>query len=1539
MLPDDRDLTKDDVMSITGRDALVRFFAHLGYNTDARQLQTADALGIAQSGLKSAAKHIERVSADGDLQVFLFEVTSVTLAHRRAITSLLNNRKGDFLFVLTTPDYERLDFVLVERFRKDADEEAPLAGAQTVRARPLAISVERRKPSRQTLRTLRRLTYTCADDLGQLEKLLSAFRIAQWSEKRFNNVALFSDHYLTQRLPEEREWQDVDALKAAYKSFRQRGDTNKTDQAKSVDLVVHPVLKLLGHKPADAKAADDGPMLRLSENVVCFAYHWMRSLDTKDENDPSRPDDIPAVRVVTEFERTNAQWAILTNGKQWRLYCARAHGRHANFYEVDFREMLADRPGEQGEQGDGESFRYFWLMLRAEAFKPGPEQDGKPGPSFLDRLFDGSREYAKALGERLKERVFETIFPHFAEGFIANMKAAQPGHEFTDEELNDVFRATLTLLYRLIFLLYAESRDLLPVTEANYFEVSLRKLAKEIADKAGTNEEQSKQRIKSAYSPSETNLYDAIADLFKVIDEGDNKVNVPLYNGGLFITKPAADDETDEAKVARFLTKYKVPDRHLALGLDRLARDEDDKRHELVPMDYKSLGVRHLGSIYEGLLEFKVRVAAERMAVVKGKKGELVVTAREAESEGLKVLTRVQMHGAEDGYLKKGTVYLENDKHERKATGSYYTPDYIVKYIVEHTVGPVLEEKLNGLRDDFRKAEAAYHAAKKKDAALKKQGLSDDPEKVANEYKSLVDRLFTLRVLDPAMGSGHFLVEAVDFITDRVLAFLNGFAWNPVQHFIQRTRRDILNALQKAEVTVDPAKLTDINLLKRHVLKRCIFGVDLNPMAVELAKVSLWLDCFTLGAPLSFLDHHLKCGNSLIGVTVEEVEKTLRKTAGMFTSRFAGLMLATDIARQIAAMPDTTAEQAAKSRSEFRRAADALAPFKKLLDIYTSQWFGNGEVDRDGAPPRPQKLPKNLPKNRPLPPPPKVAATEWLNSDAAEELLRANQDGFIEEKAKNFGAKNQKSMLDNTRQRSMAESSRRKPAITDKVDSKAAPWFNNVPKVSSNAAREHRFFHWELEFSEVFYAPTTPGGQSIKRIEGAGFDAVIGNPPYVRQELIKPLKPFLTDQYTCHSSAADLFVYFYEQSVKLAGHGHFAAYIASSTWTKTAAGEPLRRFLKANAGMESFVDFGDLPVFNEATTYPCILVLRKGAPTKTHAVRSTVVPDLEQPDLDALMKKPVSVRQAELEDSGWRFEDKAVLRLRAKLDRAGTPLREHLIGGVIYRGVTTGLNEAFIVDRSTRNALVRADKRSAELLKPFLEGKDLKPWRAEPRDIWLIFTRRGTDIEKYPAILKHLEQYREQLEPRPSDWNVKEQGPWKGRKPGTYEWYEIQDNVAYFAAFEGPKIISTKMSLQPTFTFDDSGYYTSNTSYVLPVQPKRRELTALLNSCVFYFFARDAFVVKQNGWYEVQPDKLGQFPVPPAERLGANAIHLSEIAKRLSDVGVELAEQTRLQAELEARVAHLYDLTEDEFNIVLDAMPHLPESTRTAAQASFKNLP
>ena len=271
-------------------------------------------------------------------------------------------------------------------------------------------------------------------------------------------------------------------------------------------------------------------------------------------------------------------------------------------------------------------------------------------------------------------------------------------------------------------------------------------------------------------------------------------------------------------------------------------------------IDFKSLGVRHLGSIYEGLLEFKLRIAGEKLAVTKEKGKEVYKPARQVK----KPLA----------IIDKGEVYLENDKRERKATGSYYTPDYIVKYIVRHTVGPVLDRKFEALESPLREAQHGYRQYVKLVEARRKAFGRDESTAVYwndREMQNLVDDCLNVRVLDPAMGSGHFLVEVVDYVSNRLIDFLNAWSENPVWAFLEKTRDDILNDMERQKVTIDADRLTRVSLLKRAVLKRCVYGVDLNAMAVELAKVSLWLDAFTLGAPLSFLDHHLKHGNSLIG--------------------------------------------------------------------------------------------------------------------------------------------------------------------------------------------------------------------------------------------------------------------------------------------------------------------------------------------------------------------------------------------------------------------------------------------------------------------------------------------------------------------------------------------------------------------------------------------------------------------------------------------------------------------------------------------------
>ncbi len=473
-----------------------------------------------------------------------------------------------------------------------------------------------------------------------------------------------------------------------------------------------------------------------------------------------------------------------------------------------------------------------------------------------------------------------------------------------------------------------------------------------------------------------------------------------------------------------------IPDHFLALGLDRLARDVDEKSQALVMIDYKDLGVRHLGSIYEGLLEFKLRVAQEKLAIVRQKGREVYIPVAE-----------ISKSRRTYGEIAKGEVYLENDKRERKATGSYYTPDYIVKYIVEHTVGPVLERKFEELEPRLREAQRRYRQHKKR---VEARGNDQPPElwwKDDDEAQRLADDCLNLRCLDPAMGSGHFLVEVVDFVSNRLLDFLNAWSENPVWAMLERMREEILADVEAQGVSIDAGKLTRVALLKRAVLKRCIYGVDLNEMAVELAKVSLWLDAFTLGAPLSFLDHHLKQGNSLIGARVKEVQDALEGKANQAvqmslfgTSKFAGVMLATELMRQVSYLSDNTVAQVQESRKAYRDARDQLAPFKRILDVYTSRWFGN-EPGKGGFDP----------------------TIEFLQREDTQRWLEDLETPLPEKDYLNVG---------------------------------------QVAETALEAAEEKRFFHWELEFPEVFFAPRTRDGQDVELLEDGGFDAVVGNPPY-----------------------------------------------------------------------------------------------------------------------------------------------------------------------------------------------------------------------------------------------------------------------------------------------------------------------------------------------------------------------------------------------------------------------------------------------------------
>jgi len=372
-------------------------------------------------------------------------------------------------------------------------------------------------------------------------------------------------------------------------------------------------------------------------------------------------------------------------------------------------------------------------------------------------------------------------------------------------------------------------------------------------------------------------------------------------------------------------------------------------------------------------------------------------------------------------------------------------------------------------------------------------------------------------------------------------------------------------------------------------------------------------------------------------------------------------------------------------------------------------------------------------------------------------------------------------------------------------------------------------------------------------IESGGFDAVIGNPPYVRQELLGDFKDYLQQHYEVYHGTADLYAYFIEKGVSLLKKDGLFSYIVANKWMRANYGESLRKWMKKQR-IEEITDFGDLSVFENATTYPCILRIRKGASVAQFS--ATEVKTLKFNSLtDYVQEHAFAVGRASLKDEGWSLVDEQTQALLNRLQTFGVPL-ESYINGKSYRGVLTGLNEAFVIDASTKKRLIKEDAKSAELIKPFLLGRDVKRYEAPITSNFLIFARRGVDLKKYPAIEEHLLQFKKQLVPKPADWKGKE---WPGRKPGAYKWYEIQDAVDYYEEFEKPKIMWPEIAGSARFTYDDSSFYANNKVFIIPNGSKY--LLGLLNSSLLRFFVHNICTDLQGNSFNFSGIFVGKAPI------------------------------------------------------------------------------
>jgi hypothetical protein len=459
----DLDLTPRDITDLASPDALMSFLHKLGYETNGRAALTPESVGLAGDSA-NAVRRIEVLSEDEDgfLRVIFAQPKGLTAKVRNDLVRALGRSNQDHLLILAS-DFETLEFVLLDKRKQDR--RGP-TGGQRIQVVPKAISVIRRKPTRLDLRTLRRFTWTCQDALDQFDKLRSVFDAAAYTGEYFQNRGLFADHFLRDRLKDDAAWRDnPSGMFAFVRDLLRAGLGGWQGQGKQAarDKLYEPIFGRLGYqavvnRPCKTDLTKPDYLLNDASGeplTAAFVYPWDRWLDGPDIHDADTPEENPGACVVTALDEAVADWIVVTNGRLWRLYSRHAHARATNYYEVDLAEALTA----SGDTDPNEAFRYWWLFFRPDAYRP----QGEAG-CWLDRIFRGSRDYAKRLGDRLKDRIFVTIFPHLAQGFLADRtgRLGQKGNP-NDTERDDIFEATLTLLYRLLFLLYAESRDLLPV--------------------------------------------------------------------------------------------------------------------------------------------------------------------------------------------------------------------------------------------------------------------------------------------------------------------------------------------------------------------------------------------------------------------------------------------------------------------------------------------------------------------------------------------------------------------------------------------------------------------------------------------------------------------------------------------------------------------------------------------------------------------------------------------------------------------------------------------------------------------------------------------------------------------------------------------------------------------------------------------------------------------------------------------------------------------------------------------------------------------
>lgn len=782
--------------------------------------------------------------------------------------------------------------------------------------------------------------------------------------------------------------------------------------------------------------------------------------------------------------------------------------------------------------------------------------------------------------------------------------------------------------------------------------------------------------------------------------------------------------------------------------------------------------------------------------------------------------------------------------------GSFFTPGFITMYMCRETIRRAVVQKFNDVKGwNCTSLDEVYN--------------KDNDSKESNQI------INSLKICDPAVGSGHFLVSALNEIISikSDLRILNDRHGKRLKEYHVEVVNDELiitdedgelfgyNPMSKESQRVQEALFHE----KQTIIENCLFGVDINPNSVKICRLRLWIELLKNAyyknskelETLPNIDINIKCGNSLI-------------------SRFP---------------IDADLKQALKKS-------------KWSIDMYrvAVQTYRNAENKEQKH--EMEKLIKTI----------KTDFRSEIASNSKEIKDLSKLKGEL------FSLTNQTSLFEKTAKEKKKFNEDTK-ALTEKVRKQEA----FIEEIKNNRIYENAF-EWRFEFPEVL----NDDGDFI------GFDVVIGNPPYIRQEELAEIKIHLSLNYSVFTSTSDIYVYFVELGIHLLRKKGNLIYILPNKWMRAAYGVNLRKFIKA-IKLLRLIDFGDLPVFDEASTYPCILTLTNESCIEGE-FESVMIDSLglENGIEQSVKTSALKINKLSLSDSGWALIDPLTSSLLGKIKSGGVTLSEYVQGRIFY-GLKTGFNEAFILSKNEKDVIIRANPTSAELIKPVLSGRDMKRYQQPVSETFLIVIPKGYTIKSFNSQTNV-------SEPPPRYGNMTIDDAWNwfqsqhskiaehllrfkekaiARTDMGDFWWELRA-CDYYSEFDKPKIMLPDISNKCEALFDfNKGYYCLNTAYIIP------DLTlsdlAILNSKLILFYYSSLTQTIRGGYLRFIKQYLEKIPFPNADESIKN-----QLVKLVSQI-VELrtndphSDIFKIDRKIDQIVYELYGLSEEEIGIVEDA--------------------